>query len=103
MAAYRQLAALYPKEALHKVQLAQALLAAGLGEQDSRSAAREATTLEPGSSLAFSTLGLVLKCDLIGRQFKKGMDFYGAVAAYRKAIALDPKDKEARANLAHPA
>jgi tetratricopeptide (TPR) repeat protein len=99
LAACRQLAAQHPKEALHKVQMAQALLAAGLGEQ-ARSVAREATALEPSSALAFSTLGLVLKCDLIGRQFKKGMDLDGAIAAYRQAIALDPKDKEARANLA---
>ena len=27
------------------------------------------------------------------------MDYEGAVAAYKKAIALDPKDKETRANL----
>jgi tetratricopeptide (TPR) repeat protein len=99
LAACRQLAAQHPREALHKVQMAQALLSAGLGEQ-ARAVAREATTLEPGSSLAFSTLGLALKCDLIGRQFKKGMDLEGAITAYRKAIALNPKDEEARANLA---
>ncbi len=99
LAAYRQMEAQHPKEALHKVQLAQALLTAGLGEQ-ARSVAREATNLEPNSALAFSTLGMVLKHDLIGRLEKKGMDLDGAIAAYRKAIALDPKDKEMRANLA---
>ena len=51
LAAYRQIAAQHPKEALHKVQLAQALLTAGLGEQ-ARSVASEATTLEPNSALA---------------------------------------------------
>src|SRR5439155_3023549 len=40
------------------------------------------------------------KHDLIGRLEKKGMDYDGAVAAYRKALTLDPKDKETRANLA---
>jgi tetratricopeptide (TPR) repeat protein len=99
LAAYQQIAAQHPKEALHKVQLAQALLAAGLGEQ-ARKVALEATTLEPSSALAFSTLGLVLKNDLIGRLVKKGMDYEGAITAYRKAMALDPKDKETRANLA---
>ena len=99
LAAYRQVAAQHPKEALHQVQLAQALLTAGLGEQ-ARGVAREATALEPGSALAFSTLGMVLKHDLIGRPLKKEMDDQGAIAAYRKAIALDPKDKDTRANLA---
>jgi tetratricopeptide (TPR) repeat protein len=97
--AYRQLAAQHPKEALHKVQLAQGLLTAGLGEE-ARKVAAEATALEPSSALAFSTLGMVLKRDLIGRLEKKGMDYEGAIAAYKKAIALDAKDKEIRANLA---
>ena len=99
LAAYRQVATEHPKQALHKVRLAQALLGAGLGEQ-ARAAAREATALEPSSALAFSTLGMVLKHDLIGRVLKKGMDYDGAVTAYKKAIALDPKDKETLANLA---
>jgi tetratricopeptide (TPR) repeat protein len=99
LAAYRQIAAQHPQEALHKVQLSQTLLSVGLGEE-ARAVAREATILEPRSGLAFSTLGMVLKHDLIGRQIKKGMDYDGAVVAYRKAIVLDPKDKESRANLA---
>ena len=99
LAAYRQVAAQHPREALHKAQLSQALLSVGLGEE-ARAIAREATILEPNSALAFSTLGMVLKYDLIGRLIKKGMDYDGAAAAYRKAIALDPKDKESRANLA---
>jgi len=99
LAAYREFAAQHPKEALHKVQLAQALITAGLGEQ-ARLVSLEGTTLEPNSALAQSTLGMVLKHDLIGRPLKKGMDYDGAVAAYRRAITLDPKDKETRANLA---
>jgi tetratricopeptide (TPR) repeat protein len=97
LAAYQQIAFQHPKEALHKVQLAQALLANGMGEQ-ARVVALEATRLEPNSALAFSTLGEVRKYDLIGRLLKKGMDFDGSVAAYKKAIALDPKDKETLAN-----
>jgi len=98
LAAYRELAAQHPKEALHRVQLAQALLTAGLGEQ-ARIVALEATNLEPTSALAHSTLAMVLKHDLIGRPIESGMDYEGAIAAYKKAIALDPKDKETRANL----
>jgi tetratricopeptide (TPR) repeat protein len=96
LAAYRQIASQHPKEALHKVQLARALLTAGLGEQ-ARVEAQAATALEPTSALAFSTLGSVLKHDQIGRLLKKGMDFQGSIAAYKKAIALDPTEK---ANLA---
>ena len=99
LAAYAQIASQHPKEALHKVQLAQALLNAGLGEQ-ARVLAHEATTMDPNSALAFSTLALVLKHDQIGRLLKQGMDYEGAVAAYRKAVKLDPKDKDSRANLA---
>ncbi|HVJ05441.1 MAG TPA: DUF3857 domain-containing protein [Candidatus Saccharimonadales bacterium] len=99
LAAYRQLAVQHPKEALHKVQLSQALVTAGLGEK-ARSVALEATMLDPTSALAFSNLGLVLQTDLIGRPMKRGMDYKGAIAAFRKAILLDPKDRETRANLA---
>jgi tetratricopeptide (TPR) repeat protein len=99
LAAYRQIAGQHPKEALHKVQLAGALLDAGLGQQ-ARIVATEATALDPKSALAFSTLGRILKNDLIGRPVKKGMDYEGAITAYKKAISLDPKDRETRANLA---
>ena len=99
LAAYQTIAAQHPKEALHKAQLARALLAAGLGES-ARAVALEGTKLEPTSFIAYSTLAEVLKNDLVGRPIKKGLDYAGAIAAYKKAIALDPKDKEARANLA---
>lgn len=99
LAAYHELAQLHPKEALHRIQLARALLDAGLAEK-ARSVAREATVLEPNSAQAYSTLGWVLQHDLLGRRLKKGFDYDGAVAAYRKAKELDPKDKDIRANLA---
>jgi len=99
LAAYRDIAAQHPKEALHQLQLAQALLSVGLGDE-ARAAARQATTLEPNSALAFSTLGTALKNDRIGRLLKKGMDYDEAITAYKKSITLDPKDKDTRANLA---
>jgi hypothetical protein len=55
LAAYREVAAQRPKEALHKVRLAQALITAGLGEQ-SRRVAVESTALEPSSALAQRTM-----------------------------------------------
>ncbi len=99
LVAYEAIAAQHPKEALHKAQLARALLAAGLGES-ARRIALEGTKLDPNSFIANSTLAEVLKNDLVGRPIKKGMDYAGAIAAYKKAISLDPKDKETRANLA---
>jgi tetratricopeptide (TPR) repeat protein/transglutaminase-like putative cysteine protease len=99
LAAYEKVTAQHPKEALHKAQLARALLTAGLGER-ARQVALEGTKLEPSSFIAYKTLGQVLKNDLVGRPLKKGMDYTGAVAAYKKAIALDPKDKDTQADLA---
>jgi Flp pilus assembly protein TadD len=95
----RQLAAMHPKEALHRAQLARAFLAASLGDM-ARVEAREATKLDPTSAEAFSTLGWVLVHDEAGREFEKGWDPAGAEAAYRKAVQLDPKNTEARLNLA---
>jgi Flp pilus assembly protein TadD/transglutaminase-like putative cysteine protease len=99
LAEYQQLARQHPKEALHRIQLARALLSAGLAE-NARAVARQATALEPNSAQAYSTLAWVLEHDLIGRRLKKGYDLQGAVAAYKKAKELDPKDKDIRANLA---
>ncbi len=99
LAEYQQLARQHPKEALHRIQLARALLSAGLAE-NARVVARQAATLEPNSAQAYSTLAWILEHDLIGRRLKKGYDFQGAVAAYTKAKELDPKDKDIRANLA---
>jgi tetratricopeptide (TPR) repeat protein len=99
LATYRQVAAQHPKEAIHRIQLADALLAVGLAER-ARAVVKEATVLEPSSALAFSTLAWILQHDLIGRRFKKGFDYDGAIAAYRKAKELNPKDKDLRTNLA---
>jgi Flp pilus assembly protein TadD len=100
LAADQELAAQHPKEALQRVRLASVLLSAGLGEQ-ARSVAKDATLLDPKSAQAFNMLGWVLEHDLIGRRFKKGFDYAGAVAAYRKARELDPKNSEACSNLGY--
>lgn len=99
LALYRRIAEEHPKSALEEVRLAQGLLDVGLGEE-ARSVAQQATQLDPKSALAFSVLGNALKHDPVGRPVEKGMDYEGAIAAYKKSLELDPKDKETRANLA---
>jgi tetratricopeptide (TPR) repeat protein/transglutaminase-like putative cysteine protease len=97
--AYRELIALHPKEAVHHLQLAKALLENGLG-QAARDEAQLAVKLEPSSVLAQKTLADVLQYDLVGRKFRRGSDYAGAEAAFRAARKLDPKDKEVAGNLA---
>lgn len=99
LAEFRRLASLHPREALHHTQIAQALLAGGLGDA-ARVAAREAIRVEPRSALAASTLGWVLQHDVIGRRFAAGYDRPGSIAAYREAKKLDGKDLAVRATLA---
>jgi transglutaminase-like putative cysteine protease/Flp pilus assembly protein TadD len=99
LAVDRQLAADHPKDALNQVRLASVLLAAGLGDK-ARAVAKQAALLAPTSAQVFAEQAWILEHDQIGRRFGKGFDYDGAVAAYRKAKQLDPKDKPARANLA---
>ncbi len=96
---FRRLAELHPQEALHRGQIARALLAAGLGDP-ARLEASRAVELEPASAEAYRTRGFILIHDLIGRQFTKGFDPEGAAAAFRKALELDPSEETARLNLA---
>jgi tetratricopeptide (TPR) repeat protein len=84
---------------LRKVQLAQELLGAGLAER-ARLTIQEAIVLDPKSALAYSVQGTILKNDLVGRPLKKGMNYEGALAAYKQAVMLDPKSNEYVANLA---
>ena len=89
---YRDLIALHPKEAVHHLQLAETLLAAGLGES-ARAEAQAAVKLEPDSALAEKTLAEILEYDSVGRKFRLGSDYAGAEAAFRAAEKLDPDDK----------
>lgn len=91
LAEFRRLAALHPREALHRSQAALALLRGGMGEA-ARAEARAAVALEPGSADAHAMLGLILQHDTFGRRFVKGWDRAGALAAYRKAIELAPDE-----------
>ena len=93
------LIAAYPRKAVHRLRAATALLEAGLGARAQREALA-ATKLEPKSALAWKTLGWMLQHDAVGRRFGEGFDRAGALAAYRKARALDPENTDIAADLA---
>lgn len=88
----------HPTEALHHLQLAQALLEAGLGDA-ARQEASIAVKLEPKSALAQQTLAEILESDLVGRKFRLGSDYAGAAVAFREGAKLDPDGKRASGNL----
>lgn len=96
---YRDLIAQHPKEAVHHMRRAKALLAGGMG-QAAREEAREAVKLEPDSAPAEKVLANILEYDLVGRQYRHGSDYAGAEAAFRAVEKLDPDDKASVANLA---
>ena len=89
----------YPRKAVHRLRNASALLDAGLGARAQREA-QAATRLEPRLALAWKTLGWTLQHDAVGRRFGEGFDRNGAIAAYRKARALDPTNTDIAADLA---
>jgi Flp pilus assembly protein TadD len=97
--ASRELIARHPKEAVHHLQRAKVLLAAGMG-QAARVEAQAAVKLEPSSALAQKTLAEILEYDLVGRQYRRGSDYAGAEAAFRAAKKLDPEDTAIVGNLA---
>ncbi len=90
LASYAELIKLHPNEALHHIQMANALLAAGFGEE-ARTEALHATELDPANAVGWSERGWILEHDAIGRRFGTGFDLKNAVASYRKAIELDSK------------
>ena len=99
LALFRRLDGEHPRQALHARQIAEAVLAAGLG-QAARDEARLAIATDPKSPEAERVLGWTLEHDLLGRRFGPGFDPPGAEAAYRRAIALDANNQNAQASLA---
>lgn len=97
--ASRELISRHPKEAVHHLQRAKVLLAAGMG-QAARDEAQAAVKLEPSSALAQKTLAEILEYDLIGRELRRGSDYAGAETAYRAAKRLDPEDTNVVGDLA---
>lgn len=97
--AYHQLIDHHPKEAIHHLQLAKALLEGGMGEA-ARNEARLAARLDPNSALAEKILAVILEYDLVGRIFRPESDLAGAAEAFRAAEKLDPDDKYIVTNLA---
>ena len=99
IAEFKRLARLHPKEALHQIQLADALLRAGLA-RPAEAAARRAVALEPKSPDALGMLGWLVQHDDIGRTYGPGWRPKEAQAIYRKAIKLAPDEGWLRGNLA---
>jgi len=99
LAADRALIDRSPKQALHHAQIAYAYLQAGMGDR-ARSEARMATELDPKSAAAFKALGWVCQFNAIGVQYARGFDLDCSIAAYKKAMELDPDDTNSAINLA---
>ena len=93
------LVAKYPRNAVHRLRNASALLEAGLGTRAQREALA-ATRLEPKSALAWKTYGWTLQHDAVGRRFGEGFDRAASIAAYRKAHELDASNTDIAADLA---
>jgi tetratricopeptide (TPR) repeat protein len=99
LAEMNRLAALHPAEASHRLHLAIAYLQLGL-PAEGIAEARQAIALEPARAWSWRVLGLGLQHDEVGRFRGTGFDRAGAIAAFRKARALDPKHAGGRAGLA---
>jgi hypothetical protein len=99
LAEMERLAALHPKEATHRLHLAIADFQLGF-PADGVAEARRAIALEPDRAWGWRVLGLGLQHDAVGRFRAPGFDRAGAIAAFRKARALDPRHAGGRAGLA---
>jgi tetratricopeptide (TPR) repeat protein len=95
----RKLIAAAPSDALHHLQLARALLDAGIGTE-AHLEARRATELDPTLPVAFATLGWALEHSALGERFGKGYDLPSAIVAYKRALELDPENSDFRFDLA---
>jgi transglutaminase-like putative cysteine protease/tetratricopeptide (TPR) repeat protein len=95
----RALAARHPDAAPHRIRLALALLRMGFATE-AAAEARAAAANGPDQGWAYRVLGWILEHDVVGRRYGPGFDRAGAIAAYRKAKALEPSHAAGRAALA---
>jgi tetratricopeptide (TPR) repeat protein len=89
----------HPKEGLHHAQIAYAFLEAGMGAK-ARLEAEQATKHDPKSPVGFKALGWMCQFNEIGVQYARGFDRDCSVAAYKRALELDPDDSYTQINLA---
>jgi len=94
----QRLITLHPKHAAHYDQLSRIYQHVGLFEA-ARRAAKKAVEIEPTSS-AFTALAYVIWLDTSGHEFGLDSDRVGAIAAYRKALAILPDHRGALESLA---
>lgn len=87
-----------PEEAMHRARLARALLKAGLSPR-AREEARAAIEMAPEEPVLHEILGNTLETDELGRTYGPGFDQEGAVAAYRRALELDPDHSDTLVDL----
>ena len=99
LAADRALIAAHPQQAVEHAHFAYALLKAGLGEM-ARAEAKQATTLDPSSAMAFKTLGWMCEFNKIGVHWGYGSDRDCAEQALGRGAELDPDDLGNRVDLA---
>ncbi|MBS2023480.1 MAG: hypothetical protein JST92_13815 [Deltaproteobacteria bacterium] len=78
-----------PKSAWPHIRYAYTLLRANAGML-ARAEAPRAVELEPQNAHAWTTLGWMRSHDALGRRHRAGMDAAGAIAAYQRALELDP-------------
>jgi tetratricopeptide (TPR) repeat protein len=88
---YREVARAHPGSAVYQGYLAEALLAAGLGESARRVA--EALALKhPESPHTWGTVGFLLGHDLLGRPIGTGFDRPKALSAFERARQIQEAD-----------
>lgn len=99
LAEIRRLVAAHPRESMHRLHLAIALLQLGFAEE-AAAEARRAIQLEPDRAWAHRVLGYVLEHDGVGRYHGPGFDRASALLAYEAARARDSRHAGGRAALA---
>jgi len=100
IAADRREIAAHPGKALYLDRMASLYRRFGMGAESLR-LARRAVAVEPTSADAWCQLADWLHVDTLGHDFGFDADLAGSVAAYRRALALDPDHLPALRGLAH--